>query len=467
MNIEDPTGYTLDAVTINGEDVRGLFQNISVYESIYSPGITGTITLLDSDSNNLVEDGNIQFIEPFYFQFTNARDESLIFNGFLNKLKNKVAKAGRNLYEIEFVSSSIRKNEENLVFKAFKKEEPETIIEEMINLIGEKNEIVGTGEPMTFVGSGWKAARVMEYVCVNGVFDKSKSQVSVQKDGEEPTLNGTTGFLCFETLDGFRFVAIDQILTAKCFQKHEDYVFELANRSYPLEKATKIIMDYHIDYMGDFFQKQRSGADAHTHVSFDMDKGEWVEFEWDSWEQVNKTITEEQFKLSRMYIGSEDYINVRPTRVITSIINNERANDKSKCDKEDDDSIDQQRKTLSQNIVRENTFQDVSATFTLAPQFVIRAGDTISVKIQKVTSEDSKDRQPNKRHSGEYIIRQVGHHINADGHAYTKLNTLRSTVFDTDPLENQDINTDPIQTQLIVNNNMNTVNRGNDILFEL
>lgn len=115
MNIEDPTGYTLDAVTINGEDVRGLFQNISVYESIYSPGITGTITLLDSDSNNLVEDGNIQFIEPFYFQFTNARDESLIFNGFLNKLKNKVAKAGRNLYEIEFVSSSIRKNEENLV----------------------------------------------------------------------------------------------------------------------------------------------------------------------------------------------------------------------------------------------------------------------------------------------------------------------------------------------------------------
>ena len=219
MTIEDPTGYTLDGITINGEDVRNLFQNISIYESIYSPGITGTITLLDTDSNNLVEDGDIQFKEPFSFQFTSARGESLIFNGFLNKLKNKIAKAGRNIYEIEFVSPAVRKNEENLVFKAFKGVEPEVIIEEMVNLVGVKNEYLGTGEPMTFVGSGWKPAKVMEYVCVNGVFDKSKSQVSVQKDGEQPRLDGTTGFLCFETIDGFRFVSIDQILTAKCFQK--------------------------------------------------------------------------------------------------------------------------------------------------------------------------------------------------------------------------------------------------------
>ena len=461
MTIEDPTGYTLDGITINGEDVRNLFQNISIYESIYSPGITGTITLLDTDSNNLVEDGDIQFKEPFSFQFTSARGESLIFNGFLNKLKNKIAKAGRNIYEIEFVSPAVRKNEENLVFKAFKGVEPEVIIEEMVNLVGVKNEYLGTGEPMTFVGSGWKPAKVMEYVCVNGVFDKSKSQVSVQKDGEQPRLDGTTGFLCFETIDGFRFVSIDQILTAKCFQKHKGYVFKLANMNYSLDRSTKIILDYKIDHMGDFFQKQRSGAYSHIHVSFDIDKGEWVEFEWDTKAQFAKTIPD------GTYDALEDYVRIRPTRVVTSIINNERANDKSKCDKEDDDSIDQQRKTLSQNIVRENTFDEVSATFTLCPQFVMRAGDTISVKIQKVTTDDSQDRQPNKRHSGEYIIRQVGHHINADGHAYTKLNTLRSTTFETDPLENKDINTDAVRTQTIVSNNINTVNRGDDILFKL
>lgn len=69
---------------------------------------------------------------------------------------------------------------------------------------------------------------------------------------------------------------------------------------------------------------------------------------------------------------------------------------------------------------------DQHGRFTLPAQFQIRAGDTIEVKINKTCSEGGPT-QYDKKHTGKYLIKQVGHHIFADGRkAYTKLTTLRS-----------------------------------------
>ena len=58
------------------------------------------------------------------------------------------------------------------------------------------------------------------------------------------------------------------------------------------------------------------------------------------------------------------------------------------------------------------------------------AGDVFDCKIPKVKDDDGKnaDGQYDKKHSGQYIIEQVGHHFFQDGKAYTKIKTNRSTI---------------------------------------
>ena len=95
------------------------------------------------------------------------------------------------------------------------------------------------------------------------------------------------------------------------------------------------------------------------------------------------------------------------------------------CEKAKDNEHDQSRKNISQNEVRQNTFADQFGNFTLPPNYNIRAGDYFEAKIPKVESENEGGY--NEKHSGRYVIKQVGHHILSDGRSYTKIQTVRST----------------------------------------
>ena len=79
------------------------------------------------------------------------------------------------------------------------------------------------------------------------------------------------------------------------------------------------------------------------------------------------------------------------------------------CERAGNDQWDKTRKTLQQGEARHNTFTDQHGTFVLPPRFKIRAGDTIEIKIPRVESEFGGGY--NEKHSGNYIVKQVGHHI--------------------------------------------------------
>ena len=128
-------------------------------------------------------------------------------------------------------------------------------------------------------------------------------------------------------------------------------------------------------------------------MSFDLDKGYYKEFVYDD----TANMTEKQ----------KEAAGDVPTRVLSRAYNNEMF--ENTCEKAQDNKHDQSRESLAQNVVRQNTFNDQSGTFTLPPLFTIRAGDPFDVKIPKVSSE--KGGGIDKKHSGTYIIKQVGHHF--------------------------------------------------------
>ena len=149
----DPTQFEIGSITIDGNDIVGLFSSISIYEDIYRPCITGQITITDSDGANFITEKDIQFIEPVQFQFRNANGESLQFTGFLNGLRNEYMKGSIRFYCIDFTSESVRKNETKFVTKAFKEATPEDIVTKMVREMGGKLESKGRGVKMNYVAT--------------------------------------------------------------------------------------------------------------------------------------------------------------------------------------------------------------------------------------------------------------------------------------------------------------------------
>ena len=115
------------------------------------------------------------------------------------------------------------------------------------------------------------------------------------------------------------------------------------------------------------------------------------------------------------------------TRYFSKPISNQKFMPPQACTPSQPFTGDQSRKYLNQNAGRQNTFSDQTGEITLYPQFDFRAGDSFECKISKVKDEKSEGGY-DKKHSGRYIIQQVGHHFFQSGKAYTKIKTIRSTI---------------------------------------
>ena len=413
-NFSLSTQFDINTIKIDGRDVIGLFKMISVYENLSSPLITGSIVLLETDKVQFVTKYDIEGSEEIEFEFTNANDETLKFKGVLNGLTDKTVHNWKSTYAFTFSSISSRKNEENFVVKKFDNVSPKEIVSKMIEKLGGKTDkLEGDGKPMTFTGARKRPTEIIKYVMTHGVSTKGSSSSST---GEKPDgkTKGTTGFLCWETLDGYRFASVDDIVSGRAGEDLGSFMYQIQNYGLSMKQSMESVIQYSFDQIGDVQTKLRAGAFRNTHISFDMDKGYYTEYTYDD----DKNMTEKQKELVKF-----------PTRLLWKPYSNEVY--EATCEKAQDNQWDQSREYLAQNIVRQNTFTDQLGTFTLPPRYDAKAGDTIDIKIPKVESEDGGGY--NEKHSGRYVISQVGHHMMSDGRSYTKIKTVRSTIQKDDP----------------------------------
>ena len=211
-NADQPTQFEIKSVTVEGEDIKALLVSLDYYESIYIPATGGTMTIMDSSHAGFIEQNNIEFIEEFEFEFANAEGESLSFKGVLNGLRNEQMMQQLKMYVIDFTSKTVRENEQTRVVKRFKNKNPKNIVEEMVKEIGgEMDKSTGSGEPMNFLGNNRRPTDVIKQVCTNGLSGKSSVDEPQQNSGkpDKKKVKGTTGFLCWETLDGYRFAPVE------------------------------------------------------------------------------------------------------------------------------------------------------------------------------------------------------------------------------------------------------------------
>ena len=408
-NFSNPTQFETTEIKIDGQDVRGIFFSLSVYEDIYRPAITGNIVVMDSDGAAFIEEQRIEFIEPITFKFKNANGDMLEFEGVLNGLRNEYIDGAIKYYVIDFTSKSVRKNEQTFVTNSYKETNPEEIVKEMVEKMDGELKTNARGKQMNYLGSRKRPVDIIKYVLTHGL--TQETQATQNEDSKEEEAKGTTGFLCWETMDEFKFESIKDVLGGKAGEEHTDFKTLLMNRSVDMDTAMKSIVQVEFKQIGDFQTKLRSGAFGSKNISFDMDTGEYKEYNYYN----RDNMTQKQREAC-------------PEGTITRYYNKVNDNQKftNDCQKAQPLTGDQSRAYLNQNSGGQNTFSDQTGHFTLYPQFKFHAGDILDCQISKVEDDKSKGGY-DKKHSGKYIIQAVGHHFFNEGKAYTKVKTIRST----------------------------------------
>jgi hypothetical protein len=420
-NFNYPTEYKFKSIDIIIDNkplsIRPMFFGLDIFENIFMGGITGSVTIVDTDTNGFIEKHDIEFIEDFTFEIENVMGDTLKFEGHLNGVRNESIKQQKRVIVIDFNSKATRLNEGNFVTKRFKNVKPHDIAKEMAERLEteiDESSVQDEGRFMNFLGSRKKPLDIMKYVLKHGVpIGTSKS---TETDNVKSESSGTSGYLFWETLDGIRFSSIDKLLEGSQYKNHTEFKYQTSQKSLPMDVAFKGIIEYNFPQLGDYQSKLRHGAYKSKFINLDWNTGEVKEHTYEAkageGTKDGSTTTEKQL---------EKVTNI--TRVFYRIYDNDRM--EPGCEKAAANKYDQSRLSIQQGASRMNSFSDQHGRVTLPPQFHIRSGDTINLNITKTSSSDALG-ETNKKHSGKYVVKQISHHIHADGKAYSQISTIRS-----------------------------------------
>ena len=411
-NIQYPTQFSIGDITIEGKSIVGLFTSIEIFENIGISGITGTITLIDTDGSegeeSFFEANDIQFCEPIEFDFTNGLDQTLTFSGNLNNLRSEIYTPPRRMYTIDFVSEAVHKNEMNFVHKKFNNQSPNNIVTDMVELLDGSLTTKSDGNNMTFLGVSRKPLKIIKHIVNHAVTSEAES--TNDEENTEQKASGGSGFMFWETLDGFRFCPTDEILKgdSPAFTEWPDFISTLSNTNKSITETMKHIMDAEFPRISDYHSKLRTGQLKSIHKTIDVNTGQY------------RVYTYEGDKVS-----SQKLIDacIAPTRILSTIKNNEKHS--NECKKTEEGLDDQSENYLTQTIAKQNSFNHAIGRLTLAPHFEMRAGDVIDITINKTNSQDSIGKTDEKK-SGKYVLKQVSHHLFSKGDAYTKVTIVRN-----------------------------------------
>jgi len=422
MDMDRATDFQISSIMVDEQhEIQGLFISLELFENVFTSTVTGTISCLETASNQFLAENQIEGNEKISFRFGLPSGEELSFEGYINRISNRTLSTnGQSTYNIEFTSAFVRENEQIDIYKRYQDTSSESIVEDAYNRIYSQSEIeggwdkkLGEGEPMNFISNGWSPLRVINYVMEYGVPQMQGGQTTVDKETEqkEHKSQGRGGFLFWETSKGHRFGTVSQLLRGELGEVNDSqFEYTLANQGAGVDITRNHILSFNNVQNNDTQTLQRSGAFKSKMTAFNMDTGVYTEQIWES-----DMATEKQKKTSK-----------QDTRTFVTTLTNERWNAFDQCAAEQSNSKDTKLKTMQQTAGTYASFQDNICQYTLPIRQDINAGDRIKTQIYEA-GVDSAGRKDEK-YSGEWIVSSVGHHISLDpGAAYTRLTCIRPT----------------------------------------
>ena len=416
------------------------------YENVLSNSVTATATLVetgyqaddkgDAGGNQSTVDGlPIRGGERTDITIEDAYGHELTFEEglYVNRLRDVDPGTSKDVYFIDFASREFFANEQTRVVKKYEGnigDNVEKILKDVLKVESDID-IDNTAVPYNFLGNDRKPF----YVCT---WLASKSIPEVTTEDGKSGKGGASGYLFFQTRDGYHFKSIDKTFTGKPKKK---YIFN--NSTNLPEGYDAKVLTYDINSDIDVGKNLMMGMYNNRSIFFNPLS---FNYEVRSFPDTNTTpqITEDTIPTEDEYLAKTqnaaeepvgklipDEFRQSPTRfmsfvldtgVMPSGITSQDQLDTWSSEKAKDNF--DVKETMVQSVMRYNQLFTVKTEITIPGDFSIKAGDLVQCDFPDLSGNESKDVNPETK--GIYMVASVCHRITPSS-SNTSLSLVRDS----------------------------------------
>ncbi len=381
-------------------NIAGGNPTITYFESIKSPAISLSLNFIDVDqliSREGITGGEYLSlrikVQGYDKEFEIKPDKHLLM---LNSVKNVTTSSSKQVATLEFLSVEAIINETSRVNQRFTGNVTDTVKKLLKDKKGIKTKKNLDSDQATnsysFVGNLKRPFDTIQWLC-------SKTQSS--KDG--------TGFLFFETLDGYVFKSIESLLDGE--------VVEYKKSETPDESSGLTILENNLNQTSDIGMSCRMGMYANKTIYINID---------------NATLKTVDYRIESLKLKKPpklpNGLEKNPTRLMLRVLDKcalQKGSKKKEIQKENELAIYQSKSYARANLIFS---QSMSVSIPFNPE--LRAGQMLDLRFPLRKNEgDDQDKttygtESDDDVSGKYLISELKHNI-ADNRANTEVTLIR------------------------------------------
>lgn len=407
---QDPINFagdiTIDKISIQAIDgtefsIINQIINLQIFEDIYSPFITGTITIKDSLDliNNVPLIGqellNIDISTP------SIKDKGGRINCqfFLYKIKNREFTGDKNtIYELDFISKEAIVDSNTKLSKKYKGKISDIAVSILTDQEVQFDDtklllIEETVNETAFVSNFWSPVKNMNFLADSAIND-----------------NNSPSYLFFENRDGFNFASLDTLVSSPLVT--QDFNYNSFTRHIHNTGATR---DIDLDFKRIHTINVKDGVDTLKRIHSGFMASVLI-----TTDIVTKTYNE---KYHNALIGHEaaKHLNAFPLVNYNFVINPgakivvEPKAAQTFLGYEDATNTDY----LQRRLYEINEKNDFILTIEVAGRLDYTVGQVVTVdliQVRPIRKEESKDEIKDKIYSGRYLITAINHMITRERH---------------------------------------------------
>lgn len=406
--------------------------SIDYYEDIFSPTITAKIKVVNTGNTITAEGGSNK--QSIYNGLPLRGGERLSMKISGNSATNPGLDFSKRVEDYLYVSSIAdlisETNQESFTLHLVSRE-----------AIANETARVGKKYPTSLRISDSVGDILLNYLKTDkiGIVDKSSNKYGfignmrkpftvliwlASKSVPEVSENATAGFLFYQTIDGFQFRSVDELIKQK---PKALYLYSQVNESYDSE-GKKVnndfkILNYITDKNQNLIEKLRLGTYASHRMFFNpltfyFSNPEEGKFKLSDYSGKTKNLGND-LKLPPFSEGSDRSLGDVPSRIITAVLDIGTMEQDASEDINSDPS-----KYQSQTLMRYNVLFTQTLSIIVPSNTNLRAGDIIECQFPRITQSQSKEYDSET--SGLYMIKELCHHFDAN-YSYTSMKLIRDT----------------------------------------
>ncbi len=406
---------SLDKGKTNG-NLLGQLMFLKYYEDVVDPAIHCQILI--ADTYGFMNEIPIRSGCPVSIEITHpSQKESFKFDEkeplIITNITDHIIDNKRELYTLTCETKQAISNHTTRVWTKYTGKISATVKEILTKVMKiKKNRIVTieeTTNKLQFTGNYRRPFKVISGMCPKSIPAKS--------GGDKKGKDGSSGFLFWETHDGYNYVSIDKI-----FSEKPKYEYMMTPYKEPNSPKINFMLSGTPQWeeSHDILKKLRSGAYRTANWYFDILTRQPLFAEYN----YNSSVKKRQSQTSNDEIPmlKSDFVD-KYSRIILGSLD-QGTMDKNPENKSKETDRDQARFQAQSSARYSSMFSQV-LHITVPMNLSLRAGDMVSIKFPEINTEDTTGGRNTE--SGNYMIARLSHEFgNPDGD-FTGLSLVRDS----------------------------------------